>query len=393
MLLGIYLRLCAGEQRPHGPSVQWDRQREETRRGMKPVDGKLTSRDSDPGRGLGGRVLRRRKQWGLLRGWWRRPWGPRDTLGHLHQAGGLKKLNWCFWTVVLEKTLESPLDCKEIQPVHPEGNQSWVFTGRTDAEAETPILWPSHAKSWLIGKDPDAGRDWGQEEKGMTEDEMAGWHHRLIGANPGRQRRIGKPGVLQSLRLKSWIRLSDWTTWANWSGWRHVRTVMWPHWDALQSPLSCSVEKGPGVTGQGTEARPRKGNPIAFSSLRFPSVTQQKIVSNPFSLSHAFPLTLFSSYSLKWFCFLCSEQHWICSLPFSKTFSTERKYVWVFSKDKKESECKIIQVMHISKQENCCRTHMCLYIKGILADDLEGRFVLYTLETITCPISQIIHNS
>ena len=89
--------------------------------------------------------------------------------------------NWCFWTVVLEKTLESPLDCKEIQPVHPKGNQSWMFIGRTDVEAETPVLWPPHAKSWLIGKDPDAGRDWGQEEKEMMEDEMAGWHHRLDG--------------------------------------------------------------------------------------------------------------------------------------------------------------------------------------------------------------------
>ena len=80
--------------------------------------------------------------------------------------------NWCFWTVVLEKTLESPLDCKEIQPVHPKGDQSWVFTGRTDVEPETPILWPPAVKSWLIWKDPDAGRDRGQEEKGMTEDEM-----------------------------------------------------------------------------------------------------------------------------------------------------------------------------------------------------------------------------
>ena len=88
--------------------------------------------------------------------------------------------NWCFWTVVLEKTLESPLDFKEIQPVHPK-DQSWVFIGRTDAEAETPMLWPPYAKSWLIGKDPDAGRDWGQEEKGTTEDEMAGWHHLLDG--------------------------------------------------------------------------------------------------------------------------------------------------------------------------------------------------------------------
>ena len=89
--------------------------------------------------------------------------------------------NWCFWTVVLEKTLESFLDYKEIQPVHPKGDQSWVFIGRTVAEAEAPILWPPHAKCWLIWKDSDAGRDWGQEEKGTTEDEMAGWHHRIYG--------------------------------------------------------------------------------------------------------------------------------------------------------------------------------------------------------------------
>ena len=89
--------------------------------------------------------------------------------------------NWCFWTVVLEKTQESPLDFKEIQSVHPKGDQSWVFIGRTDAEAETPILWPPHAKNWLIGKDPDAGKDWKQEEKGMTEDGMVEWHHRLDG--------------------------------------------------------------------------------------------------------------------------------------------------------------------------------------------------------------------
>ena len=89
-------------------------------------------------------------------------------------------MNWCFWTVVLEKTLESPLDSKEIQPVHPKGSQSWIFIGRTDAEAEKPILWPPDAKSWLIGKDPDAGKDW-RLEKGMTGDEMVGWHHRLNG--------------------------------------------------------------------------------------------------------------------------------------------------------------------------------------------------------------------
>ena len=89
--------------------------------------------------------------------------------------------NWCFWTVVLEKTLASPLDCKEIQPVHPKGNQSWVFIGRTDAEAETPIHWPPDAKSWLTGKDPDAGKYWRQEEKVTTEDEMVGWHHQCDG--------------------------------------------------------------------------------------------------------------------------------------------------------------------------------------------------------------------
>ena len=88
--------------------------------------------------------------------------------------------NWCFWTVVLEKTLESPLDCKHIQPVHPKGYQSWVLIGRTDIEAETPILWPPDVKSWLIWKDPDAGKDWRQEER-EWQDEMGGWHHRLNG--------------------------------------------------------------------------------------------------------------------------------------------------------------------------------------------------------------------
>ena len=97
--------------------------------------------------------------------------------------------NWCFWTVVLEKTFESPLDCKEIQPVHPKGDQFWVSIGRTDAE--TPILWPPDAKSWLIWKDPDAGKDWGQQEKGMTEDEMVGWYHRLNGHGFGSTLTVG----------------------------------------------------------------------------------------------------------------------------------------------------------------------------------------------------------
>ena len=98
-----------------------------------------------------------------------------------HKEGWTLK-NWCFWTVVLEKTLESTLDCKEIQPVNLKGNQSWIFIGRTDAEAEAPILWPPNAKSsQLIGKDPGAGKDWRQKEKGMTEDEIVGWHHQLDG--------------------------------------------------------------------------------------------------------------------------------------------------------------------------------------------------------------------
>ena len=89
--------------------------------------------------------------------------------------------NWCFWNVVTEKTLESPLDCKEIQSVHPKGNQSWIFIERTDAKAEAPILWPPDAKNWLIGKDPDAGQDWKQKEKGMAEDEIVGWYQWVNG--------------------------------------------------------------------------------------------------------------------------------------------------------------------------------------------------------------------
>ena len=111
--------------------------------------------------------------------------------------------NWCFWTVVLEKTLDCPLDCKEIQPVHLKGNQSWIFIGRTDAEAETPILWPPDVKSWLIWKDPDAGKVWRWEEKGMTEDEMVGCYHWLNGheffVNTGIWWWTGKPSVVQPM--------------------------------------------------------------------------------------------------------------------------------------------------------------------------------------------------
>ena len=122
--------------------------------------------------------------------------------------------NWCFWTVVLEKTLESPLYSKEIKPVNPEGSQPWIFIGRTDAEAEVPIFWPPDVKSRLIGKDPDAGKDWGQEEKGATEDEIVGWHYRLNGhewANSGREWRTGNLGVLKFMGSQSRTWLSKWT--------------------------------------------------------------------------------------------------------------------------------------------------------------------------------------
>ena len=129
----------------------------------------------------------------------------------------IKKLSTEELMLLLEKTLESPLDCKEIQPVYAKGDQSWVFTGRTDATAETPILWSLHAMSWLIGKDPDAGRDWGQEEKGRTEDEMAGWHHQLDG-----HEFVWTPGVSDGQGglacCDSWgHKESDMTKWLNWT--------------------------------------------------------------------------------------------------------------------------------------------------------------------------------
>ena len=133
------------------------------------------------------------------------------------KSGALK--NWCFCTVVLENALESPLDCKEIQPVHPKGDQSWVFIARTDAEAETPIPWPPDVKSWLIGKDSDAGRDWGQEEKGTTEDEMAGWHHWLDGRESGWTLGVGDgQGGLACCNSWGHRMGHDWATELNWRG-------------------------------------------------------------------------------------------------------------------------------------------------------------------------------
>ena len=161
------------------------------------------------------------------------------------ESWGLK--NWCFWTVVLEKTLESPLDCKEMQPVHPKGNQSELFTGRTDVEAETPILWPPDAKNWLIWKDTDAGKDW-RWEKGMTEDEMVGWHHPLneqVWVNSGSWWRTGRPGmpcmacvhgVADRTQLSNWTELNTCSTLVGDNVWRQRLNK-----SSLHFPLSFAV--------------------------------------------------------------------------------------------------------------------------------------------------------
>ena len=137
--------------------------------------------------------------------------------------------NWYFWTMVLEKTLESPLDCKVIQRVHPKGNQSWIFIGRTDAEAEAPIIWPLDVKNWLTGKDPDAGKNWRQEEKGSTEDEMVGWHHWLNGHEFGQVLGVGdEQGSL--VCCSPWGRKdSDMTVQLNWAENTHnIKSIILP---------------------------------------------------------------------------------------------------------------------------------------------------------------------
>ena len=140
--------------------------------------------------------------------------------------------NWCFWTVVLEKTLESPLDCKEIQPVNSEVNQSWTFIGRNDADVETPVLWPPDAKSWLIWKDPDAGKHWGQEEKGTTQNEVVRWHHHLNGHGFGWTPEAGD-GQAGLVSCSSWVAKSQ-TRMSNWTAITKVSITPW-----LQFPGGC----------------------------------------------------------------------------------------------------------------------------------------------------------
>ena len=126
--------------------------------------------------------------------------------------------NWCFWTVVLEKTLESPFDCKELEPVHPKGNQSWIVTGKTDAEAETPTLWPPDEKNWLIGKYPDSEKDWSWEEKGTTEDEMLGCHHWLGGHEFEQASGVGGGQGILALCSPWGHKESNMAEWLNWYG-------------------------------------------------------------------------------------------------------------------------------------------------------------------------------
>ena len=154
--------------------------------------------------------------------------------------------NWCFWSVVLEKTLESPLDCKEVQPVHPKENLSWIFIGRTDAEAETPILWPPPVKNWFIGKDPGAGKDWRWEKKGTTEDEMVEWHHRLSGHELVNSRSwwwTGRPGMCCSpwshKELDKTVTELNWTPYLL-GQWLLAPLPMW-HCQALCDSSSCAT--------------------------------------------------------------------------------------------------------------------------------------------------------
>ena len=170
-------------------------------------------------------------------------------------------MTWCFWTVVLGKALESPLECKEIQPVNPKGNQSWIFIVRLDDKAEKPILWPPDVKNWLIGKDPDAGKDWRQEQKGMTEDKMVGWHHQLNGHESEQAPGIGD-------RQRSLACCSPW-------GLKESYTMEQLNWHLFSFPggavlknLPAKAEDKVSIPGSGWSPGAGNGNPFQYSCLK-----------------------------------------------------------------------------------------------------------------------------
>ena len=175
--------------------------------------------------------------------------------------------NWCFWIVVLEKTLESPLDCMEIQPVHSKGNEYWIFTGRTDAETETPILWPPDMKNWFIWKHPHAGKDWRREEKGMTKDEMARWHHRSIHMSLGELLELvmDREAWCAAIHVvaKSRTRLSDWTE-LNWRPW-----LGFPRGSDGKASV-CNMRDLGLILGLGRSSRGGNGNPLQYPCLENP---------------------------------------------------------------------------------------------------------------------------
>ena len=155
--------------------------------------------------------------------------------------------NWCFWNVVLEKTLESRLDCKEIKAVNPEGNQLSTFIGKTDAEAKTPILWPPDVKNWLMGKDPDAGKDWRQEEKGTTEDKMVGWHHWLDGHEFEQAPRVGDGQECLACCIPWGCKESDMTERVNWMLLSKASKRTKNSHNSINSNLSCNYQYAPAI--------------------------------------------------------------------------------------------------------------------------------------------------
>ena len=219
------------------------------------------------------------------------------------ESWGLKNL--CFWTVVLEKTLESPLDCKEIQPAHPKGNHSWIFIGRIGADAETPVLWTPDAKSWLIGKAPDAGKDWRWEEKGTTEDDMIGWHSMTwVWVNSRNWWWTGKPGMVQSMGSQR-VR-HNWATELNWTSIRAglKLTLFMPCVCFLcpsvvsdsYDPMDCSP---PGSSVHGIfQARILEW--VAISSSRnVKSLSRVRLFGTPWTVAYQAPLSM--GFSRQWY--------------------------------------------------------------------------------------------